>query len=441
MSSDPVSWTIYVLLLLVVLISNGLVSASLNALDYVDRNKLNDLREYEPNNRKAELIHDFIKKPSRYHYPDRIFMHSMAIIAIVGFNFGFYAKLDSYRFLPVIANILFAIFYFALADIFPKKLAVQSADSYALKLVRLQRFVCIVLFPITTLCLGVANLFLLIMRKDIDVDDTQFSEDHVRSMLDKGQESGDLKEEGRRMIDSIFEFDDLLAYEIMTPRTDVFMIDLQDDKEEYFEELMELRHSRIPVCDGDTDNIIGLLLVKDYLLKGASMGFDAIDIKEIIREPYLVPETKNIDSLFVELQKTKQHIAILIDEYGGFSGIVSIEDIIEQIVGDIDDEFDDEERIIEKISDSEFIVDGNVYLDDLDEATGIELESENSETVGGFIIDYIGEIPKENSTYNTIQYENIAFQILDVKDRRIEKVRISVVEDTKAVEREYRTDE
>ena len=227
----------------------------------------------------------------------------------------------------------------------------------------------------------------------------------------------------------------------MTPRTDVFMIDLQDDKDEYFEELMELRHSRIPICDGDTDNIIGLLLVKDYLLKGASSGFDNINIKEIMREPYLVPETKNIDSLFVELQKTKQHIAILIDEYGGFSGLVSIEDIIEQIVGDIDDEFDDEDRIIEKISDSEYIVDGNVYLDDLDKETGIELESENSETVGGFIIDYIGEIPKESSTYKPIEYGNITFQILEVKDRRIEKVRITIEDHDKYSEKEDNLDE
>ena len=260
-------------------------------------------------------------------------------------------------------------------------------------------------------------------------------------MLDKGQESGELKEEGRRMIDSIFEFDDLLAYEIMTPRTDVFMFDLEDDKDEYFEELMELRHSRIPVCEGDTDNIIGILHIKDYLLKGATDGFDSIDIKEILRAPYLVPETKNIDSLFVELQKTKQHLSILIDEYGGFSGIVSIEDIIEQIVGDIDDEFDDEDRIIEKVSDNEYIVDGNVYLDDLDEETGIELESENSETVGGFIIDYIGEIPKENSTYKPIRYENIIFQILEVKDRRIEKVRISIDETDTEIEKGDDSDE
>lgn len=441
MSSDPASWTIYVLIVFVILIANGLVSASLNALDCVDRNKLNEILEDEPNNKRVELIHNFIKKPSKYQYPDRIFMYSMAIIAIVVFNFGFYNRLNTYRFLPIIANVVFATIYFAIADIFPKKLAAQSADSYAIRLIKMQRFIYVVLFPITKLCLGVANLFLLVMRKDIDVDDAQFSEDHVRSMLDKGQESGDLKEEGRRMIDSIFEFDDLLAYEIMTPRTDVFMIDLQDDKDEYFEELMELRHSRVPICDGDTDNIIGLLLVKDYLLKGASSGFNNINIKEIMREPYLVPETKNIDSLFVELQKTKQHIAILIDEYGGFSGIVSIEDIIEQIVGDIDDEFDDEDRIIEKVSDSEYIVDGNVYLDDLDKETGIELESENSETVGGFIIDYIGEIPKENSTYKPIEYGNITFQILEVKDRRIEKVRITIEENDKYSEKEDNLDE
>lgn len=441
MSPDPVSWPIYILMLLIVMVSNGLVSAALNALDSVDRNKLNEIEEDDPNNKRAELVHSYIKKPSRYHYPDRLFMYSMSIVAIVIFNFGFCFKLYSYRLLPIAANVIFAIFYIAWADILPKKLSAQAAEAYALRLARLQRVICIVLLPITKLCVGIANIILLILRKELDVDDAQFSEDHVRSMLDKGQESGELKEEGRRMIDSIFEFDDLLAYEIMTPRTDVFMIDLEDDKDEYFEELMELRHSRIPVCEGDTDNIIGILHIKDYLLKGATDGFDSIDIKEILRAPYLVPETKNIDSLFVELQKTKQHLSILIDEYGGFSGIVSIEDIIEQIVGDIDDEFDDEDRIIEKVSDNEYIVDGNVYLDDLDEETGIELESENSETVGGFIIDYIGEIPKENSTYKPIRYENIIFQILEVKDRRIEKVRISIDETDTEIEKGDDSDE
>jgi putative hemolysin len=246
------------------------------------------------------------------------------------------------------------------------------------------------------------------------------------SMLDRGHESGVIDAEGIQMIDSIFEFDDLLAYEIMTPRTDVFMFDADDDRSEYFEELMELTHSRIPVYDGDPDNIVGILHIKDYLYNGAKKGFDNIRIKKLLRPAYFVPETKNIDSLFRELQIKKQHLAILIDEYGGFSGIVSVEDIIEQIVGDIDDEFDEEDRIIEKIDDNTYIVDGNVYLDDLEEETGVELESETSETIGGFIIDLMGEIPREDTKYPPISYEDYDFTILAVKDRRIDKVRIEI---------------
>ena len=282
--------------------------------------------------------------------------------------------------------------------------------------------------PFEILCVSLTNLILVILRKDTDVDDSYFTEDKVMSMLDKGQETGEIKEEGRKMIDSIFEFDDLLAYEIMTPRTDVFMIDLEDDREDYFEELMELTHSRIPVCEGDADNIIGMLHIKDYLLKASHEGFDNVNIRELLRPVYLVPETKNIDALFKELQKEKHHIAILIDEYGGFSGIVSVEDIIEQIVGDIDDEYDEADRVIEKIDDATYVVDGNVYLDDLDDETPVSLESDNSETVGGFVIDLMGEIPKEENSYSPISYENYDFTILSVKDRRIEKLKIQIMD-------------
>ena len=254
------------------------------------------------------------------------------------------------------------------------------------------------------------------------------TEDVVIDTLDQGQESGEIKEESKKMIASIFEFDDLLAYEIMTPRTDVFFFDLTDDKDEYWDELMELRYSRIPVSDGDPDNIVGILHIKDYLYTAAMKGFDNVDIRELLRPAYFVPETKNIDALFHELQKEKQHLAVLIDEYGGFSGIVSVEDIIEQIVGDIDDEFDEEDRVIESLGDNTFIVDGNVYLDDLEDETGIALESDTSETIGGFIIDLTGEIPKEQANHKPIDYENYKFTILGVKDRRIEKIKIEVTD-------------
>lgn len=240
------------------------------------------------------------------------------------------------------------------------------------------------------------------------------------------EKTEEINEDNIEIIKNVFEFGDILADEIMTPRTDVLMIDLEDDREEYFDELMELTHSRIPVCQGDADNIIGILHIKDYLHSAANNGFDNVDIKSLLRPAYFVPETKNVNALLFELQKEKQHLAILIDEFGGFSGIVSVEDIVEQIIGDIDDEFDEEDRIIEKISDKCYVVDGNVYLDDLYDETGIDLESESSETVGGFIIDITGEIPKERHNYAPIFFEDYEFNILKVKDRRIEKVKITI---------------
>lgn len=253
-------------------------------------------------------------------------------------------------------------------------------------------------------------------------------EEEVMSILEAGQESGVLKEEGKKMINSIFALDDKLAYEIMTPRTDVFVIDIEDPPEEYVDDLMKLRYSRIPVCQGETDNIIGILNIKDYLIQAWEKGFESVDIASILRAPYFVPETKNIDALLFELQKMKQQIAILIDEYGGFSGIVTMEDIIEQVVGDIDDEYDEEEEIIDKVDDHIYLVDGDVSLEDLDEELGIDLTSETSETIGGFLIDMLGEIPDENDVGRIIEFENYQFKIMAIQDRRIERVKIYILD-------------
>ena len=433
---------LFLILIILIMVFNGLVVACKRALDYIDRNVIKDMLEDDPDNKKLQTVTEFLAKPSKYHYADHAASFISIILCFFLFNilmliidlsnvqsdgFGFYR--DGLGLLVLLlCNLGFYIVYTALSDILPKKLAAQSSEAAGVGLIGFQKFIYIITLPLVWTCKAFANLILRIMGKNTDVDDSYFSEDKVMSMLDRGQESGEIKEEGRKMIDSIFEFDDLLAYEIMTPRTDVFMFDLDDDRSEYFEELMELTHSRIPVYKGDPDNIVGILHIKDYLYNATKKGFDNVDIKKLLRPAYFVPETKNIDSLFRELQIEKQHLAILIDEYGGFSGIVSVEDIIEQIVGDIDDEFDEEDRVIEQVNDTTFIVDGNVYLDDLEEETGVELESETSETIGGFIIDLMGEIPREKVRYKPIPYEDYDFTILSVKDRRIEKIRIEKME-------------
>ena len=428
---------LFLILIILIMVFNGLVVACKRALDYIDRNIIKEMLEDEPENKSLQTVTDFLAKPSKYHYADHAASFISIIVCFMLFNVlliyrDFTAGITgSERFgllILILLNLCFYIFYTSLSDILPKKLAAQDSEAVGVGLIGFQKFIYIITLPLVWICKAIANIILRIMGKKVDVDDSYFSEDKVMSMLDRGQESGEIKEEGRKMIDSIFEFDDLLAYEIMTPRTDVFMFDLDDDRSEYFEELMELTHSRIPVYKGDPDNIVGILHIKDYLYNATKKGFDNVDIKKLLRPAYFVPETKNIDSLFRELQIERQHLAILIDEYGGFSGIVSVEDIIEQIVGDIDDEFDEEDRIIEKVNDTTFIVDGNVYLDDLEEETDVELESETSETVGGFIIDLLGEIPRENVKYKPISYEDYSFTILSVKDRRIEKIRIEKTE-------------
>ena len=188
-----------------------------------------------------------------------------------------------------------------------------------------------------------------------------------------------------------------------------------------------MRYSRIPIYEEEIDNILGILNIKDYLIQAREHGFENVDLREILRKPFFVPDTRNIDALFLELQRTRQHIAILIDEYGGFSGIVTMEDIIEEIVGDIDDEFDEEEPNIEKINDTTFYLDGFMNIDDVNEETGADLESENNETVGGIIMEELGEIPDDGTGPFVVKYENYIFTVESIKDRRIERVKMEIM--------------
>lgn len=322
----------------------------------------------------------------------------------------------------VVIFLVSMIILLALGETVPRRIAVQHAEGVLMKTAGSIKALTVILKPVTACISAVAFVFLKLLRQRTDVNDNEYSEEDIVEMLEAGQESGELKEEGKKMITGIFAFDDILAYEIMTPRTDVFAIDINDPAEEYIDELMELRYSRIPVYEDDSDNILGILYIKDYLIKAREEGFDNVDIKSILRTPYFVPDTKNIDSLFYELQKTKQHIAILIDEYGGFCGIVTMEDIIEEVMGEIDDEYDEEDVEIKKVHDNKYIVEGSTDLDDLNEELGISLESEDSETVGGFIIDMFGEIPDEDDIGKELYYKDYVFTIKSVKDRRVEEV-------------------
>ena len=435
MSSDPGPMWGQIILLLVLISINAYFAAAEMAIVSVNKNRIRSLAQ--EGNKKAQALASLIDEPNKFLSSIQVVITLAGFLtsaeAAVSFSDDVGAWLEhagvpyGTEISVVLVTLILAFFTLILGELLPKRLAMLHADKISMGVVKPILFISVIFKPFVWLLSITVTLILKLLRQRTDVTSVEYSEDDVVSMLEAGQESGELKEEGKKMITSIFAFDDLLAYEVMTPRTDVFSIDINAPTEDYLDELMELRYSRIPVYEDDSDNIIGILYIKDYLIKAREAGFDNVDFRSILRKPYFVPETKNIDSLFFELQTTKQHIAILIDEYGGFSGIVTMEDIIEEVMGDIDDEYDEVEPEIQKVADDTYIVDGSMDLDDIDEELGIDLESENSETIGGFIIDILGEIPDENDTGREIEYENCRFRIDSVRDRRIEKITITIL--------------
>ena len=417
-SSDQLPLIIAIALLLLLL--NVILTVMTFAYDTVNRSRVGQMIEEQEGSRKAERVEALLNKPFRYKFTNIFLGCALLSAGVILIWSGAWSGLIA----RIIASVVYMILFVLGSILLPAKAAVQHSTSAALAFSGLQTLLNTVLLPITTLMRLPVDLILWIFRQKTDIDPNSYSEEDVMSILEEGQKKGDIMEEGRLMISSIFRFDDELAYEIMTPRTDVFLIDIDDPQEEYMEGLMELRYTRIPVCEGDPDNIIGILNLKDYFHHARTEGFEHVDIRSILRKPYLVPDTKNIAVLFMEMQKDKQHIAVLIDEYGGFSGIVTMEDILEEIVGDIDDEYDIDDEPVDRIDENTWIVEGTMYLEDLNSEVGTSLESDTSETIGGFLIDLMGEIPEDGYTNLKFRYGDVELTILTVKEHRVERVRV-----------------
>lgn len=435
MTADPLPLWGTIVLLVIILI-NAYFSAVRKAIASV--NKANIREMAEEGNSRAEKALKIIEKLPDSKLSIRclnVFLYMLfcltALYSYVGPVSGLLDRVignpgAAFGVAAVLTFLISTVFLMALGEMVPRRIALQHTEGITVNGAVPVGILNVVMKPFMVLVWAMSFVVLKVLRQRTDLNDNEYSEENIVEMLEAGRESGELKEEGKKMITGVFAFDDILAYEIMTPRTDVFAIDINDPADEYIDELMELRYSRIPVYEDDSDNIIGILYIKDYLIKAREDGFENVDIKSILRTPYFVPETKNIDSLFFELQKTKQHIAILIDEYGGFCGIVTMEDIIEEVMGDIDDEYDEEEEEIREIGRNLYIVEGSMDIDDLNEELGLNLESEDSETIGGFLIELLGEIPDEENIGKEIFFENCVFTIKTVKDRRIEQITIKI---------------
>mgnify|MGYP000107652878 FL=1 len=247
------------------------------------------------------------------------------------------------------------------------------------------------------------------------------TEEEIKMMVDQGEEKGSIEENEKELINNVFEFNDIIASEIMTHRTDMYAIEIEQDLYEILDEIDEYKYSRIPVYRDSIDNIEGILFLKD-ILKSVSMR-KKIKIADIIREAYFVPETKPIDEIFKELQANKMQMAIVVDEYGGTAGVLTMEDILEELVGNIFDEYDDIEFEYKKLDENTYLIDGSISLYELKKILNVELPEGDYETLSGYLIEKLGRLPEEGE-YPVIEDEKLTYKIQEYEDKRIRWVKV-----------------
>ena len=280
---------------------------------------------------------------------------------------------------------------------------------------------------LSTILTSIIKPYTFLKSKISKTESNEVSEEYIKSLICKSEEEGIIQTYEKNMIEGIFKFNDTKAKDIMTSRKDTFSININDDIKENIDKLLNSNFSRIPLYEENIDNIVGIVHVRDILIQANKRGFENINLKEIMHKPYFVPNSKRINELFKTLQNDKVHMAILIDEYGGFCGIVTMEDLLEEIVGNIEDEYDKEDNNIIKIND-DFIVDCSIELDEFNEKFSLNLEEGKYNTLNGYIINKIGDIPKSNENI-VLKIDNVNIEVIKISNKRIEKVRVTYVKD------------
>lgn len=327
----------------------------------------------------------------------------------------------------VVVTIILSYFTLVFGELVPKRISLQKAEAFSLFVVQPIYIISKILSPFIKLLSLSTNGFLHLIGMKTENLEEAVSEEEIKKMLETGSENGVFNEIEKEMINSIFSFDDKTAKDVMVPRREVFAIDIEEPLEKILDEILETRHSRIPVYEEQIDNIIGILQVKDVMIEARKKSFEEVDIRALLKEVFFVPDGKSTDELFREMQKTKNRMAVLIDEYGGVSGILTVEDLVEEVMGEITDEHEEEVVELQKIGEKEYLLDGSILIEELNEKLNLKLETENYDTLSGYLIEELGYIPKDSGQCE-LDADGVHFKILEVKEKRIRKVWMKIPE-------------
>ncbi len=319
----------------------------------------------------------------------------------------------------IIITIILSYFTLIFGELVPKRLAMKNAEKISFATIGIIRAIAIITLPFVKF-LSLSTNFISKLFGVTDKDEETVTEEEIRMMVDVGEEKGTIDSEAKEMINNVFEFNDKYVSEIMIPRTEVFALDMNLSISEVIDELTEDdRYSRIPVYEDTIDEIKGIVYIKDILLSQKNRN---TKIKNLIKDAYYVPENMLVNELFQELRKNKKQIAIIIDEYGGTAGIVTMEDILEEIVGDIYDEYDEEESKFEKIDENTFILDAGISIYELEKILDIKIPDGEYDTISGYLIEQLGRLPNE-SEETIIETKHATYKIEEFKDNRIIKIK------------------
>ena len=414
---DSTSILIQSIVLVILLIGSGFFSASETSLMSLSKIRIRHMKEEGVKGAKlvANLTEDSNKLLSTI-----LVGNNIVNIAATSISTALFTSLIPGASGVAVATAVMTVLVLLFGEITPKTIASNNSEKAAIFVSRPIKVIIVILKPIVWVFNLVTNIIFKLFGIKDKGNQPYITEEELKTMVNVSHEEGVLEIEERQIINNVFQFGDMQAKEAMVQRLDMIAINSEDNYAEIIDMFKNEKFSRMPVYNESIDDIIGILNIKDIIFL-SDEEIENFDIKNYIREPFFTYEFKKITQLLEEMKIEKSQMAIVVDEYGGTSGLITIEDLVEVIVGDIEDEYDEEEEEIEVIKEDEYIVDGSIKITDVNELIGVKLESEEFDSIGGYIIGYLRRLPEENEV---IEVDNIKFCIESLDKNRIKKVRI-----------------
>lgn len=419
-----------IILIILILINAFFASAEIAFIS------LNDAKidiQAKEGNKKAKKIQNMLKNPSKFLATIQIGVTLAGFLSSAFASDTFADKLalvlntwipslsiSTWKSISIIMiTIILSYFTLVFGELVPKRIAMKYYEKVSFASIGVIKTISVITAPFVKFLTFSTNIVSKLFGVTGEEEDN-VTEEEIRMMVDVGEEKGTIEEEEKEMINNVFEFNDKFVSEIMVPRNKIFALDIDMTIAEVIEKLSEdMRYSRIPVYDENMDNIKGIIYIKDLLISNKNKNSK---IKSLVKEAYFVSETKRVNELFQELRKDKKQIAIVLDEYGGTAGMVTMEDILEEIVGEIYDEYDKETDKFKKIDNNTFLFDASIALYDVEKFLDIDIDEEDVDTLGGYLIKKLDRIPKDGEK-PIVETEKVTYKIEKVKDRKILKVK------------------